>query len=67
MQRKVAEQLQSDQGSYEPPDRGECHPKHWNMAGDDAHTIEVQFYIWRRDGRIVDFVMNLQVLTAEGL
>jgi hypothetical protein len=36
------------------------------MAGGDAHTIEVQFYLWRRDGRIVDFVVNLQVLTAEG-
>ena len=64
--RKAVEKLGSEQGSYEPPDSDECHAYQWEMAGDDAYTIRVQYNIWRRDGRLAKFVVNLQVLAAEG-
>jgi hypothetical protein len=65
-QRQAAKQLDTDQGAYKPPDRDECHDKQWEMAADDANTVRAQFNIWRRSGRLVDFVINIQVLTSEG-
>jgi hypothetical protein len=63
--RKITERLESDQGEYRP-DRRHCVPRQWDTAGDDSNTIRVQNLIWYRKGQLVDFVINLQVLTSEG-
>lgn len=65
-QRRVTESLGTDQGSYQAPDRGECTEKQWEMPCDDANTVRLQFLIWRRAGRLVDFVVNVHVLAADG-
>lgn len=68
--RRAAQQalqsLDTRQGSYTPPDREECSSKQWEVPIDDAATIRLQYNIWRCDGRLVDFVINLQVITAQG-
>jgi hypothetical protein len=63
--REVAEKLESDEGEYRP-DRRNCLARQWETAGDDSNTVQVQSLIWRRKGRLVDFVLNLQVLTSDG-
>jgi hypothetical protein len=63
--REAAEKLESDEGAYRP-DRRNCVARQWETAGDDSNTIRVQNLIWYRKGQLVDFVVNLQVLTSEG-
>lgn len=66
-QRKVSEQLGSgEQGTYEPPERDDCIPQQWEIAYDDANTVRLQFLLWRKGGRIAEFVVNVQVLASEG-
>ncbi|KIQ15351.1 hypothetical protein RU01_15610 [Rhodococcus sp. MEB064] len=58
--------LVSRTGSYEPPPREKCRQKQWEQPYDDANSIRLQFILWRRDGRLVEFVVNIQKLTADG-
>jgi hypothetical protein len=60
------EQFESPHGAYTPPDRAQCRNRQWDAPVDDLSTIRLQFNIWRLDGRLVNFVINVQVLTAEG-
>lgn len=64
-QREVAKALESQQGSYEPP-KGSAPSKQWEMPYDDSNTVRLQFFLWRDGGKVVDFVINVQVITAEG-
>lgn len=36
------------------------------MPYDDAGTVRLQFLLWRQGGRLVDFVVNVQVIGADG-
>lgn len=66
-QRNVSEQLgSSEKGTYQTPDRSECIPQRWETPYDDANTVRLQFLLWRQDGRIAEFVVNVQVLASEG-
>lgn len=65
-QRSLSEILNADRGTYIPPDRGECHEKQWQMPCDDTGAVMLQFVIWRRAGRLVDFVVNVHVLGTAG-
>lgn len=64
--RELNQQLESDQGAYRPPKRSECHQKSWETAWDDAYSVRLQTHTWRDGKRLVDFVINAQVLTADG-
>jgi hypothetical protein len=64
-QREAAKALESQQGSYEPP-KGSAPSKQWEMPYDDSNTVRLQFFLWRDGGKIVNFVINVQVITAEG-
>jgi hypothetical protein len=65
--RRVAKQLASpERGIYEPPDRRECSLSQWESPYDDANTVRLQFLLWRKAGRLAEFVVNVQVLTSEG-
>jgi hypothetical protein len=64
--RELTEKLESDKGEYRPPDRVECRYKVWETTGDDANTVRLQTHTWRRNSKLVDFVINAQVLTADG-
>lgn len=63
--RETEEALESQVGSYSPP-KDVGLPKQWETAYDDANTVRVQFFLWRVKGKIVNFVVNVQVITAEG-
>jgi len=66
-ERSVARRLGSPtKGTYEPPNRDECRHKRWEVAYDDANTIRLQFLLWRKDAKLAEFVVNVQVLTSEG-
>ena len=54
----IAEQARGD---YRAPDRSECSVKSWYSSLDDADTLRVDYRIWRLSGRLVDFVILLQV------
>lgn len=43
-----------------------CRAKQWESSVDDASTIRLQFNLWRHDKRLVDFVINVQVITSAG-
>lgn len=64
--REIDEQLESDQGAYSKPDRDACRYKSWETTGDDANTVRLQTHTWRDAKYLVDFVINAQVLTADG-
>lgn len=63
-EREVAKQIESDRGSYSPPDRADCYTKQWITPVDDAYRLRMQTITWRQNGRLTDFVINAQVLTA---
>ena len=65
-QKKVEESLGSDQGQYQRPSREHCTFKQWEMPVDDGYSVRVQTHIWRHEGRLVDFCINLQVFGADG-
>jgi hypothetical protein len=65
-QQEAFQSLNPHQGSYTPPSREECSSRQWEVSIDDAATVRLQYNIWHHDGRLVDFVVNIQVLTAEG-
>jgi hypothetical protein len=54
------------EGAYKPCDRAECDEKRWETAYDDANTVRLQFFLWRKAGLITEFVVNVQVLASEG-
>ncbi|TLF75797.1 DUF7718 family protein [Nocardia cyriacigeorgica] len=60
------EQLDSPHGTYAPPDREKCRYRQWDTPVDDLGTVRLQFNIWRANGQIADFVINVQVLTSDG-
>ncbi|MEB3063861.1 DUF7718 family protein [[Mycobacterium] zoologicum] len=64
--RDLERQLDSKHGTYRPPPRGDCFRRQWETAYDDVSAIRVQFIIWRDGGRLVDFVVNVQVLGSGG-
>ncbi|MCS5732393.1 DUF7718 family protein [Herbiconiux daphne] len=61
--RTVAEQ---HHGSYRPPPRGDCVEKEFVQPLDDAYTLRIDTRLWRREGRLVDFVLLLQAPDWEG-
>ncbi|MFC9966317.1 hypothetical protein ACFVH4_18975 [Nocardia ignorata] len=64
---KAAEQqLGMPDGAYIPPDRDLCIARQWETPVDDLATIRLQFNIWRDNGRMVDFVINVQRLSSTG-
>ncbi|AKS31177.1 hypothetical protein [Mycolicibacterium goodii] len=40
--------------------------KQWEMPVDDGYSVRVQTHIWRYEGRLVDFFLDLQVLGPDG-
>lgn len=54
-------QLGSDKGSYRPPPREVCDPKSWYQTFDDASTVRVSIMLWRQNGRLVDFVILVEL------
>lgn len=64
-QRDTTNELESPQGNYTPPSTDDP-PKQWEMTYDDTNTVRVQFNLWRAKGRITNFVVNVQVITADG-
>lgn len=64
--REAAEQLDSNEGRYQLPDREDCRFKQWETIGDDAATVRTQTLTWRKGGALVNFVINLQVITPQG-
>lgn len=62
--RKAANEIETSRGSYRPPDRADCYTKQWITAGDDAYRLRLQTITWRQQGRLTDFVINAQILTA---
>ncbi|MGW5519359.1 DUF7718 family protein [Nocardia africana] len=62
----VSESLESPHGSYEAPNRQTCQSHQWEVGVDDLYTIRLQFNIWRRDGRLVDFTVNVERLSSTG-
>lgn len=62
----MSEQLESPHGSYELPDENDCTKKEWETAVDDLGTIRLQFILWRQQGRLANFVVNVQRLTSAG-
>src|SRR5437016_494883 len=63
--KRVEEALSADEGDYRPPARGKCKSRQWETVINDAPGIRVQYNIWQHKGCLVDFVINIQVLTAE--
>ena len=63
-ERAAAKEIESDRGGYRPPDRADCHTKQWITPGDDTYRLRLQTITWRQQGRLMDFVINAQVLTA---
>lgn len=64
-QRATESALGAQEGSYRPPlDAGL--PKQWETSYDDSNTVRLQFNLWRDRGKIVNFVINVQVITADG-
>ncbi|CAM4414051.1 hypothetical protein MB901379_03879 [Mycobacterium basiliense] len=63
--KQVEQSLGAEQGRYRPPPREDCKPRQWETPIDDAPSIRVQYNIWRHKGCLVDFAINIQVLTAE--
>ena len=63
-EREAAKEIESDRGGYRPPDRADCHTKQWITPGDDTYRLRLQTITWRQQGRLMDFVINAQVLTA---
>lgn len=62
----LSDRLGSPYGDYRPPDRELCRHHQWESPVDDLSTVGLQFNIWRQGGKLVDFCVNVQVLTAEG-
>jgi hypothetical protein len=63
-ERETAKRIETNHGSYSPPDRADCYTKQWITPGDDAYRLRLQTITWRHQGRLTDFVINAQVLTA---
>lgn len=63
-EREAARRIETNHGSYRPPDRADCYTKQWITPGDDAYRLRLQTITWRHQGRLTDFVINAQVLTA---
>lgn len=63
-EREAAKEIESDRGGYRPPDRADCYTKQWVTPGDDTYRLRLQTITWRQQGRLMDFVINAQVLTA---
>lgn len=58
--RDMDAELARERGDYTPPDREECQQKEWHTAVDDGGTLRISVWIWRHDGRLVDFVMRVE-------
>ncbi|OBG83294.1 hypothetical protein A5699_04665 [Mycobacterium sp. E802] len=67
-QREASRQIESSQGQYDAKQmRRRCGPpRQWESPYDEANTVRLQFFLWRFNGRLADFVINVQVLTSEG-
>lgn len=64
--RKAAAQIESERGDYRPPHRDTCRYRGWQQTGDDANTVRLEHHTWRLGKDLVEFVINAQVLTADG-
>ena len=38
----------------------------WDAPYDDSNSVRLQFIVWHRRSTLIDFVVNVQVLTSEG-
>lgn len=64
--RNAEAELTSQQGEYRA-DRAACRVgQPWHQTGDSANTVRLEHHIWRLGGKLADFVINAQVLTADG-
>lgn len=63
--KQVEDALGADSGRYLPPPRGKCKARQWETLLDEAPGLRVQYNIWQHKGCLVDFAINIQVLTAE--
>ncbi|MFN8054303.1 hypothetical protein [Gordonia sp. (in: high G+C Gram-positive bacteria)] len=63
--KSVKKQLDSLHGSY-IPDRAHCRTRQWDTAYDDVNTVRVQFNTWHRGRQLIDFVILVQRLGANG-
>lgn len=64
-QKAAHERLESLSGTY-IPDRTDKRTKQWDTAYDDANTLRIQFNTWRDGKTLVDFVIVIQLLGANG-
>lgn len=60
-QAELEKRINSPEGEYTPPPRDECQPHRWHDLIDDTGTVRVVIFTWRHDGRLVDFVMLVEV------
>lgn len=60
------EAVDDGRGQYLPPKRTECHERSWQTPGDDLCTLRLDNHTWMQGGVLVDFVINLQVLSTDG-
>lgn len=58
---EVTRAVTNVEGSYEPPAREECVEHRWHDIIDDAGTVRVRIIVWRHAGRLVDFVMLVEL------
>ncbi|BBZ30695.1 hypothetical protein MMAD_49900 [Mycolicibacterium madagascariense] len=65
-QRTAAAEIASERGSYRPPRRNACRERSWESAADDANTVRLENRTWHLGKHLTEFVINAQVLTAEG-
>jgi hypothetical protein len=52
-------------GEYTPPPRSECRSKNWYDAVDDADTIRIRVWTWRKGAVMVDFAIAVEVLDID--
>lgn len=60
-QRAAQKELDKKEGTYRPPPRSECTERPWHDIADDAGTIRVSYWTWRHEGRLVDFVIVVEL------
>lgn len=60
-QAEVEKTVSKVEGVYTPPPREDCVEHRWHDLIDDAGTVRVSILIWRHSGRLVDFVMLVEL------
>lgn len=64
--RQEVERVLSGQvGSYKPPRREDCRAKNWYVSIDDADTIRIRVWTWRKGAVMVDFAICVDVFDID--